>query len=126
MTSFIVVTSMLIGGLTQWFLTRGIKTTPTEKVAEKQSTFLGFPDSTVATSAVLKLDQKPFNTSCPYCRAKKASWDVSGCTTYTIGNDTQHALVLTCITCASIRLVNPETLGALVPTGEDNALTWLK
>lgn len=133
MTSFIVVTSMLIGGMIQWFLVRGIRDfeksegrseNPTVPTVDSTS-FLGFPTAEVAKFAVSKLDDKQFNVNCPYCKSRKPSWEVAGCSKFHLGENEQHAIFLTCTTCASVRLVNPETIGALVPNEEEDALVWL-
>ncbi len=91
---------------------------------EEDSTFLGFPSQLIAETAVSRLGKEPFNVSCPYCKAKKPKWDVLAHSELRVDTDTRvSTIVLSCPTCASVRMVNPRTLGVLSYT-EDGESQW--
>lgn len=135
-TFLLMFLSMLSGGFVQmWImfsLRKPAKPTPpsaTNADADDEDentdeTFLGFPSRSVAEFALSRLGTEAFNVSCPFCKAKKPKWDVLAHASFPVGQETTlSSLVLSCPSCASVRLVNPYTLGAVV-TKEDGEVEW--
>ena len=81
---------------------------------EEDESFLGFPTQEIAEIAVSTLGETKFNVSCTFCKAKKPAWDVVACSPLPVtSNSALLTMVLSCPNCATVRLVNPKTLGVL-------------
>jgi hypothetical protein len=98
--------------------------TEEDEVEDKDGFYLGFPSKEIAEHVVAQLGKPNINVSCSHCKAKTPRWNVQACTSLPVDDHYMLALVLSCPTCASIRLVNPLTLGALKYDEDTGTPLW--
>ena len=84
--------------------------TPDEDTDESDD-YLGFSNIDEAKEVLEFLGKGKFNAPCPYCKSKKTKWDLLGVTQMEVGkSEGPLILILSCPTCATVRLVDPKTL----------------